>query len=54
MQWASLFCRPRGLFSVPVSLQARWAMSRNSRIIEEEFDVSQFLEGCKGAFVAGA
>ena len=38
----------------PASLQARTAMSWIPALIEEEFDASQFLEGCKGAFVAGA
>ena len=48
------FAGPEGDSAFPASLQAQSAAYLIPRAIEEEFDVSQFLEGCKGAFVAGA
>lgn len=48
------FAGPEGCSASPASLQARTAVSLIPTVIEEEFNASQFLEGCKGAFVAGA
>lgn len=48
------FAAPKGGSASPASLQAQAAASLIRVAIEEEFDVLQFLEGCKAAFVAGA
>ena len=48
------FPGPEGGSASPASLQAQAAARNIPRDVETEFDVLQFLEGCKGAFVAGA
>ena len=48
------FADPEGCSASPASLQAWSAVSFIPMVVEEQFDGAQFLEGCKGAFVAGA